>query len=97
MNIHSKNWNLISMKSTHNNVGGRDGRLTQKKLKTKPVLIVLGLLLLGNMLWFIAWLVPNGPTGGNEVVATVGKEEISVKTGWSRWKSSMEKKHYLSW
>ena len=64
------------MKSTHNNVGRpHDGRLTQKKLKTKPVLIVLGLLLLGNMLWFIAWLIPNGPTGGNEVVAICWERE----------------------
>lgn len=77
------------MKSTHNNVDGRDGRLTQKKLKTKPVLIVLGLLLLGNMLWFIAWLVPNGPTGGNEVVATVGKEKISRED----WMVAMEEQY----
>ncbi len=77
MIILNKNWNLILMKSNHNHVGRpHDERPTQKKLKTKPVLIVLGILLLGNLLWFIAWLIPNGPTNENEVVASVGKEKI---------------------
>ena len=70
------------MKSNHNNIGRpQDGRPTQKKLKTKPVLIVLGLLLLGNLLWFIAWLIPNGPNEENEVVASVGKEKI-IREDW---------------
>ena len=67
----------------------QEGRPTQKKLKTKPVLIVLGLLLLGNLLWFIAWLIPNGPTGGNEVVASVGKEKISRED----WMVAMEEQY----
>lgn len=77
------------MNSIRNKVDRREGRITQKKLKTKPVLIVLGLLLLGNMLWFIAWLIPNGPTGGNEVVATVGKDEISRED----WMVAMEEQY----
>ena len=67
----------------------QEGRTTQKKLKTKPVLIVLGLLLLGNLLWLIAWLIPNGPTGGNEVVASVGKEKISRED----WMVAMEEQY----
>lgn len=67
----------------------QEGRLTQKKLKTKPVLIVLGLLMLGNLLWFIAWLIPNGPNGGNEVVASVGKEKISRED----WMVAMEEQY----
>jgi foldase protein PrsA len=85
-----KNWNLLSMKSNHNQVGrSQEGRPTQKKLKTKPVLIVLVFLLLGNLLWFIAWLIPNGPTDGNEVVASVGKEKISRED----WMVGMEEQY----
>ena len=43
------------MKSTRNNLNPQPKR----RLKTKPVLLVLGILLLGNLLWFIAWLIPN--------------------------------------
>ncbi|HSO56721.1 MAG TPA: foldase, partial [Paenisporosarcina sp.] len=78
------------MKSNHNQLGRpQDGGPAQKKLKTKPVLFVLGLLLLGNLLWLIAWLIPNGSTGGNEVVASVGKEKISRED----WMVAMEEQY----
>lgn len=66
------------MKSTHRRERRPVDNHTQKKtLKTKPVLLVLGLLLAGNILWFIAWLIPNGPSGGKEEVASVSAEEIT--------------------
>jgi foldase protein PrsA len=78
------------MKSNHNQLGRpQEGRPAQKKLKTKPVLFVLGLLLLGNLLWLIAWLIPNDQTGGNEVVASVGKEKISRED----WMVAMEEQY----
>lgn len=66
------------MKSTHRRERRPvDGRTQKKTLKTKPVLVVLALLLAGNILWLIAWLIPNGPSGGNEEVASVSAEEIT--------------------
>ena len=49
----------------------------------------MGLLLLGNILWFIAWLIPNGPTGGNEEVASVDGEKISRED----WMVAMEEQY----
>ncbi|MFC4355793.1 peptidyl-prolyl cis-trans isomerase [Chryseomicrobium palamuruense] len=57
----------------------------KRHLKTKPVLIVLGILLLGNLLWFIAWLIPNGAST-NETVATVDGEDITH----DEWVAEME-------
>lgn len=57
----------------------------KRHLKTKPVLIVLGILLLGNLLWFIAWLIPNGASN-NETVATVDGEDITH----DEWVAEME-------
>jgi foldase protein PrsA len=51
--------------------------------------MVLGLLLLGNILWFIAWLIPNGPSGGGEKVASVGGEEITRED----WMVAMEEQY----
>lgn len=71
------------MKSTRdNNVP------TKKRLKTKPVLIILSILLLGNLLWFIAWLIPNDITtsNGSEEVASVAGKVITKE----QWMASME-------
>jgi len=71
------------MRSTHNsNVP------TKKRLKTKPVLVALGILLLGNLLWFIAWLIPNDTIKSNdsEEVASVAGEVITKE----QWMASME-------
>jgi foldase protein PrsA len=63
---------------------------TQKKiLKTKPVLVVLGLLLAGNLMWFIAWLIPNGASDGKEEVASVNGEAITRED----WLVSMEEQY----
>lgn len=78
------------MKSNHNE-GGRplDGRPAKRRLKTKPILILLALLLLGNLLWFIAWVIPNGPTGSGEEVASVEGESITRE----EWMVSMEEQY----
>lgn len=77
------NWSLLSMKSIHNNVPTQPKR----RLKTKPVLIVLGLLLLGNLLWFIAWLIPNDRQAkASEEVASVDGKIITKE----QWMASME-------
>ncbi|MDX1807604.1 MAG: peptidyl-prolyl cis-trans isomerase [Paenisporosarcina sp.] len=78
------------MRSSHNRERRPvEGRSTKKTLKTKPVLVVLGLLLVGNLLWFIAWLIPNGPSGGNEEVASVDGKSISRED----WLVAMEEQY----
>lgn len=78
------------MKSSHNTERRpRDGRPTQKRLKTKPVLLLLSLLLLGNLLWFIAWLIPNGTSGSGEEVASVAGEKITRED----WMVAMEEQY----
>ncbi|MFD1030292.1 peptidyl-prolyl cis-trans isomerase [Metaplanococcus flavidus] len=66
---------------------GETGR-PRRRLKTKPLLILLLILLAGNLLWFIAWLIPNDP-GGNEEVASVSGEEITRQ----EWMAAMEEQH----
>ncbi|RAZ65813.1 peptidyl-prolyl cis-trans isomerase [Planococcus maitriensis] len=61
----------------------------KRHLKTKPVLMVIGILLLANLLWFIAWLIPNGSSAANEEVAVVDGEEITR----AEWMASMEQQH----
>lgn len=68
------------------------GRPPRRRLKTKPLLVLIGLLLLGNVLWFIAWLIPNeesAAAGGDEVVAEVGDESISR----GEWMAAMEERY----
>lgn len=60
----------------------------KRKLKTKPLLVLLSILLAGNLLWFIAWLIPNTP-GGNEEVASVSGKEITRQ----EWMAAMEEQH----
>lgn len=57
----------------------------KKRLKTKPLLFLIGILLAGNLLWFIAWLIPNNP-GGSEKVASVGGKPINRE----EWMAEME-------
>ena len=61
----------------------------QKRLKTKPVLIVLFLLILGNSLWFIAWLIPNESSGSSEEVASVEGQGITRED----WMVAMEEQY----
>lgn len=75
-----------------NNKNGRhlvEDQPNQKRLKTKPVLIVLFLLLLGNSLWFIAWLIPNESSGSSEEVASVEGQGITRED----WMVAMEEQY----
>lgn len=65
----------------------------QRRLKTKPVLLVLAILLAGNFLWFIAWLIPDDQGGravaADEEVASVNGEKITRQ----EWMAAMEERH----
>lgn len=61
----------------------------KRHLKTKPVLVVIGILLLANLLWFVAWLMPDGSSAANEEVAAVDGEEITR----AEWMAAMEDQH----
>lgn len=65
-----------------------DNASTKRRLKTKPVLIVMSALLVGNLLWFIAWLIPNdtSKTNDSEEVASVAGKVITKE----QWMASME-------
>ncbi|TWT28636.1 peptidyl-prolyl cis-trans isomerase [Planomicrobium sp. CPCC 101110] len=65
-----------------------DGGRPRRRLKTKPLLVLLVILFVGNLLWFIAWLIPNQP-GGAEEVASVDGEEITRQ----EWMAAMEELH----
>lgn len=60
----------------------------KRKLKTGPLLFLLLLLFIGNLLWFIAWLIPNG-SGGGEEVASVKGDAITRE----EWMAAMEEQH----
>ena len=80
------------MRSEHKRQGHPiSGRPVQRRLKTKPVLMVLVLLLLGNLLWFVAWLIPNDAKtiGGNEKVASVDGQKITRED----WLVAMEERY----
>lgn len=64
--------------------------LSKRRLKTKPVLTVLGILFLGNIFWFCLWLfsvLGGGASGDDTIVASVGKEDISRQ----QWIAEMER------
>lgn len=61
--------------------------LRKRKLKTKPLMFLIGILLIGNILWFIAWLIPNKPQHTDEEVASVSGESITREA----WMVAMEK------
>lgn len=65
--------------------------LLQRRLKTKPALIVFSILLLGNLLWFIAWLIPNNgkEIGSDEQVAAVDGDVITRQ----EWMIAMEERY----
>lgn len=65
--------------------------LSQRRLKTKPILTLIAILFAGNILWFILWLWPNGnqENGGDETVAAVDGEEITRQ----QWMAAMETRY----
>jgi parvulin-like peptidyl-prolyl isomerase len=65
-----------------------DGGKPRRRLKTKPLLVLLLILFIGNLLWFIAWLIPNQPGGDEEVASVAGK-----KVTRQEWMAAMEEQH----
>ncbi|WP_336824273.1 peptidyl-prolyl cis-trans isomerase [Sporosarcina sp. USHLN248] len=59
----------------------------KRRLKTKPLLVLIGILLAGNLLWFIAFLIPNKSEQPPEEVASVAGEPITRQ----EWMTAMEK------
>ncbi|WP_332650611.1 peptidyl-prolyl cis-trans isomerase [Lysinibacillus sp. 54212] len=85
------------MKSMRNNNRGLTPQstptkipLSQRRLKTKPALTLLGILLLGNIFWFVLWLLPSGEKdSSNEPVATIDGDKITRQ----QWLSEMESRY----
>ncbi|HCG4536057.1 peptidyl-prolyl cis-trans isomerase [Ureibacillus chungkukjangi] len=81
------------MKSKHNNYSNQTNQkpLSQRRLKTKPTLTLLAILLIGNILWFISWILPDEKQqdGGDEVVATIDKKKITRQD----WMAAMETRY----
>lgn len=66
---------------------------TQRRLKTKPTLLLLLVLFIGNILWFVLWLLPNDDSSsendGSEPIATVDGEAITNQ----QWLAAMESRY----
>ena len=61
--------------------------LTQRRLKTKPALTLMGILLLGNVFWFMLWIWPSGgDRSGEEIAASVDGDDITRQ----QWLAEME-------
>lgn len=66
--------------------------LSQRRLKTKPTLIVMLALLIGNLFWFVLWLLPSDnetSKDGSEQAAAVDGEVITRQ----QWLSAMESRY----
>lgn len=65
---------------------------TQRRLKTKPTLILLLILFIGNIFWFVLWLLPSDESSskdGSETVATVEGDTITRQ----QWLAAMESRY----
>lgn len=65
---------------------------TQRRLKTKPTLSLLLLLLIGNVFWFVLWLLPSDHSAskdGSEQAAAVDGEIITRQ----QWLAAMESRY----
>lgn len=61
----------------------------KRRLKAKPLVYIIGFLLITNLLTLIAWMVKDGDQTSSEVVATVGDEDISRQD----WLHAIELRH----
>src|SRR4051794_27124673 len=59
----------------------------KRRLKTKPLLVLIGILFACNVLWFIGWLIPDKSKQPDEEVASVAGEPITRE----QWMTAMEK------
>lgn len=67
---------------------------TQRRLKTKPTLLLLLLLLIGNLFWFVLWVLPSDETtsekeDGGEKIAAVEGDPITRQ----QWLAEMENRY----
>ncbi|WKA51116.1 peptidyl-prolyl cis-trans isomerase [Planococcus liqunii] len=60
----------------------------KKRLKSGPLLFMILVLFIANLLWFIAWLIPNAPENTEEV-ASVSGEAITQ----GEWMAAMEEQY----
>ncbi len=62
--------------------------LSKRRLKTIPALIVMGILFVGNLFWFVLWIIAlnSNENGGDEIVATVDGDSITRQ----EWMVTME-------
>lgn len=58
----------------------------KRKLKTKPLIALIGFLVACNILWLIAWLIPDKSRQVGEEVASVAKDPITRE----EWMTTME-------
>lgn len=80
------------MKSMNNDSrgGAYQKPLSKRRLKTKPILTIIFILLLGNVFWFSLWLISQSKgTGGDEIVATIDDEHITRQ----QWMAAMENRY----
>ncbi len=84
-----KSWNNNHQKNHLRNASSENkAPRPNRRLKTKPTLIVMAILLIGNIFWFVLWIIGmnSGGNGGDEIVATVDGEVITRQ----EWMASME-------
>lgn len=63
----------------------------KRRLKTKPLVLLIAILAVANLLWFIGWLIPDkaeSPLQAGEEVASVAGKPITRE----EWMTAMEKK-----
>ena len=77
------------MKSKVNPYPPSNKPLSQRRLKTKPTLVLLALLLLGNLFWFVLWLLPSNEKGSDEKAAAVDGEIITRQ----EWLAAIEERY----
>src|SRR6185312_1065125 len=83
--ILKKSWKDLSMKFGRSlNLGKVWNQ--KRQFKTKPLLILIGILFIFNVFWFVAWLLKD-KNHSNEIVATVAGESITRE----QWMVAMEK------
>lgn len=59
----------------------------KRRIKTKPLVIIIGILFTFNVLWFIGWLIPDKPRQDSEKVGSVAGNPITRE----EWMTAMEK------
>lgn len=83
---------MKSNRNLHQTPTTPDMPYTQRRLKTKPTLILLLILFIGNIFWFVLWLLPSDDASskdGSETVATVEGDSITRQ----QWLAAMESRY----